>query len=376
MCTLKDKQILIYIQKLYKPVELERLAEMKRRTCVGMKRDVKDAVDRKTRSEMERKMRAGMERKNRVMKRSGNLSDYVPRKISTDTVCHYILHPVIFSTIGKSNDFYLHSLRMFWNDKNLLKDARCQKLLSGLHLKPDDFEKWDFENLERSKDNGWFISSRKNDLAKIGKIAGYFLRRFVCVVGKALDEYFDPEFYSPINIKDLDDVFEELKANNTIVPIIVKVELSALSYFDASRFVCLPEDIVNGITNGNKTLLPRRVNLLEITTDFHDWAWRLLNSPELETRQQLFNILIRDLQVDDEDHSPVTLSENNATEEILYPQIEFINPDNGNAIEDVSLQVGNVSHQDRICCQGERRLASSRLKKRSTKYPSQLFCME
>lgn len=364
----------------------KRNRSLTQRSCVRMQRRRRAEVERESRATAER---ANMERKKRAIKRSGYCEirqDDEQEKITTDTICHYILHPVIFSTIGNSNDFYFHSLKLRWNERNTLKDPRCQKLLRGLHLKEHEFETLDIEHLIRFKGNGWFTSSRKTDLAKIGKVAGYFLRRFACAVGKALDDNFDPEFYSSISAEYLNDLFKELKDNETIVPVIVKLELSSLSNFDASKFVCLSEDIANVLVNGKKIIIPRRVNLLEISSDFHDWAWRLLNSSSLETQQQLINDLMHDhittksvLQVDDENQIDsalqVTENENENAGEALCRQVA-VTTSNVGCMEYIPLQAERKNHHNRICHLVERRPASSRSKKRSTKYPLQTFFMK
>lgn len=41
--------------------------------------------------------------------------------------------------------------------------------------------------------------------------------------------------------------------------------------------------------NGDEEVVTRRVKLLKIITGLHDWAWHLLNLPEREKREQIFN---------------------------------------------------------------------------------------
>lgn len=284
------------------------------------------------RATLARKSRSVMERRRRVLRRSGKCANYdgnTKQKTAPEIICHYILYPVVLSTVEKSNDFYFHALRLSWNDRNKLKDFRCQKLLRGLHLKEDDIESLDIETLARSEENGWFISSRKNDLAKIGSVAGYFLRGFACSVGKALDSNYNKDVYSGMNAKALNDMFTEMKNNQTIVPVILKVEISQHSNFEVQRFVCLTEDLVNMLVSGEEMLIPRRVKILKISTVFHDWAWRSLNS-ERENREQLLNEI---------------------------------------------MSAASPSPQVQCERQAPSRQASSRSKQRSTKYPSELFVL-
>src|ERR1700761_1516050 len=112
--------------------------------------------------------------------------EYEKRKMTTDLVDHYILFPVVFSALGRKNEFYIHALSSCWNDKNILKDSRCQQMFRGLNLK----QPIEIDGLSKSTD-GWFTSCRHNDLEKIGKVAGYFIRLFSRTVGIALDGKFD-----------------------------------------------------------------------------------------------------------------------------------------------------------------------------------------
>lgn len=322
---------------------------------------------------MERIYRDQMERKRRAINRSAkceNGQGYVKRKMTIDTVCHYILHPVVYSTIGKSNDFFFHALRLCWNDKNILKDTRCKKLLYGLHLREGDIETLDVMNLTRSNENGWFTSSRENDLAKIGKLSGYFLRRFACTIGKALDDNFDPECCSWVGDKNLDELLKELK-ERTIIPVIVKLEISPHSEFDSSRFVCLAEDVVNNLVNGKEMVISRRVKLLEISAAFHDKVWLLLNSSAPGTRQQLINELFNNTLME-----IVPLEAENENRTDMVPPVEDKNPNLIIPMGDISPKVNSKDHQARVCSQLERRPASSRSKQRNARYPIDEFDME
>lgn len=231
--------------------------------------------------------RSAIQRNQRKLKRSAKRESdegYVKRKLTNNKVCRYILFPVVLSSIGKPNDFYFHALSLQWNCKNIAKDYRCQALIRGLHLE-DNVE---IDNLARSKETGWFISARKNDLSKIGKVAGYFLRMFACSAGQALDENFT-DFYSRIDVEDFNELMNEMKSKKTVVPSIVKLEISRDSDFDASKFVCLDEDHVKKLVNGNEIIATRRAKVLEISSDLQDWAWRLLNLETFERRRELLN---------------------------------------------------------------------------------------
>lgn len=96
------------------------------------------------------------------------------------------------------------------------KDARCREIFRGLHLQKEI----KIADLAKSSETGWFSSSKKSDLAKIGKVAGYFLRNFTCSVGRALDDKFNREEYTPV----IDLQFCD-KDNKTIMPVVVKLEI-------------------------------------------------------------------------------------------------------------------------------------------------------
>lgn len=259
-------------------------------------------------------------------------NDYVKRVMTTDKACHYILFPVNFSTVGKSNDFFLRILNLCWNDKNLQKDTRCREMFRGLHLQ----KAVKIADLPKSPKTGWFISSRKTDLAKIGKVAGYFIRRFACSVGSALDDTFNREVYTPIINKHFNECVNALKDNKTIMPVVVKLEISSESCFDNSRFISLNDDLVNNLTSGVEIVGTRKAKLLKIKTELHDWAWQLLNSPTLEQRTKLLN-------------------------DGILPKGPPRNENEGN--------------QPQISLQTEDRRASCRTKHPSRKYPTQIFKM-
>lgn len=289
-------------------------------------------------AKMDKIIRCAIDRKTRAVKRSRKRESYqvyMKRQMITDKICHYIVFPVVFSAIGKPNDFYFHSLSQCWNDKNISKNYPCRELLRGLHWK----DVVEIDNLPRSAETGWFTSSRKNDLAKIGKVAGIFLRRFACSVGQALDDNFILDRYSHVGDKDLTDLINELKEIKTVEPVIVKLEISPHSNFDASKFICLSEDHVNMIISGDEKVVTRRVKVLKITSGLHDWTWRLLNLPTLESREQLL--------------------------------IDGI----PNPVEGLPERVENENCEARVCHQIQGRPVSSRLKRPNTRYISEIFDM-
>lgn len=240
-----------------------------------------------------------MDRKKRAVKRSAQsktLQSYEKREKTTDRVRQYILYPVVPSTIGKSNDFYFHALQLIWNERNIFKDSQCKKLLQGLYWKMEENESIYIAKLARATNNRWFTSSRENDLATIGKVAGYFLRRFASSVGKALDERFNPDTDDCFIGAKINDLFKVLLDNRTIVPVIVKLDLSPNSKFiqSNSKFICLTEDVVNILHDGEKVEVSRRAELLKINAVFHERAWRLLNSSSNEIRHKVMEELLND----------------------------------------------------------------------------------
>lgn len=207
--------------------------------------------------------------------------EYEKRKMTTDLVDHYILFPVAFSALGRKNEFYIHALSLCWNDKNIAKDSRCQQMIRGLNLK----QPIDIDGLSKSTD-GWFTSCRHIDLEKIGKVAGYFIRRFSRTVGKALDEKFDPQF-PPINDEKFIEFISALKKEETVVPAIIKLRISVQSAFDTSKFICLEEKIVKDLANRIEVNVTHRCKILKVASEFHDWAWKLLDTLNHEEIQKL-----------------------------------------------------------------------------------------
>lgn len=337
-----------------------------------------------------------MDRKKRAVKRFAKgktLQSYEKRENTTDRVRHYILYPVVTSTIGKSNDFYFHALQLIWNDRNIFKDSQCKKLLQGLYWKQDENDAMDIEKLARAKGNEWFTSSRQSDLATIGKVAGYFLRRFASSVGKAMDERFNLDTDCFIGPKNLNDLFEVLRDNQTIIPAIVKLDISPNSKFDHSKLICLTKDIVNILHNGEKAAVSRRAELLKINAVFHERAWRLLNSLSNEIRHEIMEELLNNsvqmktipsLVENETVHLPVPVDKNltvhlpvdenlvdgfpiNALQqpiELIECPLEVLPPN------------ANKNRRSKVCRQLESRPASSRSKERNRKYPLELYIMK
>lgn len=222
-----------------------------------------------------------MDRKKRYKKRSAaSKHRYVKREFTTEKAVHYILYPVVFSTINGSNDFYFHILQLCWNDKNIQKDRRYRQMVCGLRLK----EAVDTENLAISAESGWFTSSRQNDLANIGKIAGYFIRRFAYSVGESLYDEVDFDEHSPIIDEKFNKFVDSLKLNKAVIPVVIKLDISQQSSFDTKRFITVSEDLVKELADGDEIAASSRSKLIKIKTHFHDWAWKLLNMRTLEER--------------------------------------------------------------------------------------------
>ncbi len=230
-----------------------------------------------------------MDRTKRYKKRlvTSKVDRYVKREITKDNVVHHIIYPVVLSTINGSNDFYYHILQLCWNDKNILKDRRYRQMVCGLRLK----DVVDVKNLAVSDESGWFTSSRQNDLAKIGKVAGYFIRKFACSVAEALHEGNDFDDTVPI----VDDVFNEfvesLKTKKAVVPVVVKLEISQQSSFDTKRFICVSDELVKQLADGDEMTTSLRCKLITIKAEYHEWAWRLLN-------MRTFDEQIREINID------------------------------------------------------------------------------
>lgn len=222
-----------------------------------------------------------MERVKRYKKRLEvtKVNRYVKRDFTSDKVIHYILYPVVPSTINRSNDFFFHVLQLCWNDKNLLKDRRYRQMLSGLRLK-DSVHTIDLATSE----DGWFKSCRQNDLAVIGKIAGYFIRMFAYSVGDALYNGEDFDKLPPITDVQFNKFVESLKLENAVIPVLVKLEISEQSSFDTTRFTCVSKDLMNQLADGEESTASFRSNIIRIKPMFYDWAWQLLNMRTLEER--------------------------------------------------------------------------------------------
>lgn len=232
-----------------------------------------------------------MNRKNRYKSRQEKLANYrgyFKRKTTSEKVCHYILFPVVSSTVGRPSDFFFHALSLCWNDKNVHKDAQCIRMFRGMRLK----QEINISDLCKNNETGWFTGSNAGDLEKIGKVAGYFVRVCAVTVCSALDESFNIDDCKPVLSKYFNDCVKGLKESKTVIPVVVKLEISPHSYFDFSKFICLNEDLVRNVTNGKKVVGSRRATLLEIDSQFHDWAWTLLNTEAVKDRLDIVNAAI------------------------------------------------------------------------------------
>lgn len=325
------------------------------------------------------RIREILQRDRRAVKRSEKrktYEGYTKRKWATDKVCRYIIFPVTLAATGKPNDFYLHALSLCWNNKNITKDYRCQQLLRGLRLQtgiPD------LRNLKRSSETGWFLSSRKNDLARIGQLAGYFLHKYACSVGQIFDGKYDAHTQNNINDGDLHNLIAELKDGRTVVPVIVKLELSAESYFNASKFVTLDEYQVNSFTTGEEIVVTNRVKLLKITMEYENLAWSLLNSTSLESREQLVQdtpSLMRFHFTDNsEDEDPI-LSVAHPNVQVVYDDSNCTDraiDENGSPCPLVSVE--NTKSKSPPNDKIQIRTYSSRVKKHNKKYSSEAFVL-
>lgn len=231
---------------------------------------------------------------------------------------------MVVSTINRTNDFYFHILQLCWNDKNIRNDRRYRQMVCGLRLK----EAVDTQSLQISEKTGWFTSSRQNDLAKIGKIAGHFIRMFAYSIGEALFEDFDFDQHSSIPDEKFNEYVESLKVKKAIVPVVVKIKISKQSSFDPKRFICVSQDHINELSDGEEISASFRSKLITIKTEYHDWAWKLLNARTLDERTQRLNdiIPIREqtsgpIQVSSEDSSQNVHIRHNVTtsKRIKYP---------------------------------------------------------
>lgn len=331
-----------------------------------------------------------MDRKSQTIKRSAktrNPQNYEKRKMTKNTVRHYILYPVVPLTIGKSNDFYFHTLRLMLSDRNIKKDPKCKKLLQGLRLKDEELHNLDVGQLMRDRENGWFTSSRQNDLATIGKVVGYFLKCFASSVVNVLDEHFSPETATLNVVKELHDLFEVLRHNQAIVPVIIKLNISPHSKFDQSKFIYLTEDVVKILHDTEKTTISRRVELLNIKEEHQEQIWRLLNSVTCETRQEILEELMKNGNLgESEPDDEIRIFEENRLDGENETDDEIpINGENwfntGNQIDGVPIDtleplieiteapIEPLKNIKKI----ERRSASSRSKQINKKYPVELY---
>lgn len=217
--------------------------------------------------------------------------EYQKRKKTNETVSHFILYPVAFPAIGKKNEFFLHALSLCWNDKNLLKDSRCQQMFRGLRLEHPIAT----ENLLKSAD-GWFTSCRHNDLEKIGKLSGYFIRLFSSSVAGVLDQNFDSQS-RPIDDDKFTDFINSLKREKIVVPAIINVQLSIESAFEPSKFIQLNENDATELSNGVEIIVTPRCKILKVSDELHEWAWQMLGMINDEDRQELLSTGIPQVHV-------------------------------------------------------------------------------
>lgn len=273
----------------------------------------------------------------RVAKSSSN--GYIKRENTAERKTHYILYPVVLSTINKSNDFFFHTLKLCWNDKNIVKDRRVRQMFSGFHLENG----FDTRDLAISAESRWFCSSRQNDLVKIGKIAGYFIRKCAYSVGQALYDEFDVKSYSPVPDEKFNNFVDNLKSSKAIVPVVVKLQISPESSFNVDQFICLGEDLVRNLIDGDEEVVTCRATIIKIKSRLHDWAWTLLNIRLIEDRVQALN-----------DGIPYNVPDNIL--EISDPVFAEDTPS--------SLSEGT---------QEQKRIASSRIKYANKKYSSDIY---
>lgn len=160
-------------------------------------------------------------------------------------------------------------------------------MLCGMNLEKEI----DTGGLAVSVESGWFMSSRQNDLVKIGKIAGYFLRKFAYSIYEALHGESEVA-EKTINDVKFNDCVNSLKLNKAVVPVIARLEISANSSFNTERFTCLDESLVRHLSSGDELDATLRAKLIIIKEEYHDCAWRLLNMRTSTERVQALNDLV------------------------------------------------------------------------------------
>lgn len=225
------------------------------------------------------------------------------------------------------------------------------------------------------------LKAKRFGYDSIGKVAGYFLRSFASSVGKALDERFNPDTGSYIGAKNLNDLFEVLRDNKTIIPAIVKLEISPNSKFHHSKCIFLTEDLVNILNDGKKDAVSRRAELLKINPTFHEWAWQLLNSSSNEIHELMEKLLNNSIPMTTKtipslDNETVRLPvDDNLIDGVpinaLQPLIELIE-----GPLEVLAPTSDDNRRPKVCCQLARRPASSRSKERNRKYPLESYVMK
>lgn len=195
---------------------------------------------------------------------------------TSDIVSHFIIFPVVPSIIGNGNDFFIYALGLYLNGKNLKKE-RCQQLFRGFHLT----EAISTMDLEKSEESGWFTSCRSKDLEKIGKISGYFLREFAYTIPMALNEEFLPDKYLAIEDDGFNKFVKSLKDDKIIVPGVIQINIARTSKFDVNRFTSFTSDEVGELISGVQLAITCNVKLHNIKAELHDWAWELLENPNI-----------------------------------------------------------------------------------------------
>lgn len=206
-----------------------------------------------------------------------------PQTIMTmDTVTHYIIYPIVLGVIGCTNDYFLYPLSLCLNKKKLRNDERCKPMFRGFYTN----EPVDVTELKISTVTGWYTSCLAHDKEKIGKIAGYFLRRYACSVAAALDDEYIPQFYPLIDV--VDALIEPFKQNKVVVPTVLRLDISPTLGLKVNQFVQLSEgEAKRFIGEGVARIVTRRLKLFTMKDELHDTAWQLLDTLDNQDRQNI-----------------------------------------------------------------------------------------
>lgn len=198
---------------------------------------------------------------------------YHVRTKTTDIVSHFIIYPVVPSIIGNGNDFFMNALSLCMNGKKLKNNTRCQQFFRGFYLT----HPIETSDLITCSETGWFTSYRSEDLEKIGKVAGYFIRQYSVTIAQALDQAFVPECYPPIQDDKFNQFVKSFKDKKTIVPAVVQIQISRSSKFDVGRFtVVKANDLITD--DEDQVQITRNVTLHFLKPEKHAWAWNLLQN--------------------------------------------------------------------------------------------------